>query len=187
MPGMNGITLANVIKSDPICPHPGHHADFPGQLMDDEQLAKAGIDACLVKPVKHARLYECLTGLRSPPEKRAERRPAAAAPSAAVRTCASCWRKTISSTRRWRSPSCGNWAITPEVATNGLEAVEAPPRTQFDVILMDCQMPQMDGYEATRANPPAGKGRGRQTRLYHRHDGQRHAGRPRKMPGSADE
>ncbi|HEX9619706.1 MAG TPA: ATP-binding protein [Polyangiaceae bacterium] len=38
-----------------------------------------------------------------------------------------------------------------EVAEDGAQALERTRRTQFDVILMDCQMPSMDGYEATRA------------------------------------
>ena len=36
------------------------------------------------------------------------------------------------------------------VASNGLEAVREVRRSQFDIILMDCQMPQMDGYDAAR-------------------------------------
>jgi PAS domain S-box-containing protein len=39
---------------------------------------------------------------------------------------------------------------TVEVATNGKEAVRAWESGHFDVIFMDCQMPEMDGYEATR-------------------------------------
>ena len=40
--------------------------------------------------------------------------------------------------------------FTPDVVGNGLEAVEATRRNHYDVILMDCQMPQLDGYEASR-------------------------------------
>jgi CheY-like chemotaxis protein/HPt (histidine-containing phosphotransfer) domain-containing protein len=36
-----------------------------------------------------------------------------------------------------------------EVALNGAEAVAAAGKTEFDAILMDCQMPIMDGFEAT--------------------------------------
>ena len=36
-----------------------------------------------------------------------------------------------------------------EVASNGIEAVEMATRLHFDVNFLDCQMPEMDGYEAT--------------------------------------
>ncbi len=41
--------------------------------------------------------------------------------------------------------------ITPDIAVNGTQVLELAKTTNYDLILMDCLMPEMDGFEATRA------------------------------------
>jgi CheY-like chemotaxis protein/HPt (histidine-containing phosphotransfer) domain-containing protein len=119
--------------------------------MDDAQLERIGIDACLVKPVKQARLYECLTGMRKPPRKPVESKPV----SLAVRGAAPEPLRILLAednviNQKVAVAQLRKLGYSPDVAANGLEALEAIQRSPYDVILMDCQMPQMDGYESSK-------------------------------------
>ncbi len=69
-----------------------------------------------------------------------------------------------------------------DVASNGIEAIECCARQPYDVVLMDVQMPEMDGLEATPPHRRALARRGAAA-AHRRHDRQRHAGRPRGVPG----
>ncbi|GAM66250.1 sensor/response regulator hybrid [Vibrio sp. JCM 19236] len=40
-------------------------------------------------------------------------------------------------------------SIKPDITNNGIEALEAAKSKEYDIILMDCRMPEMDGFEAT--------------------------------------
>jgi PAS domain S-box-containing protein len=67
-----------------------------------------------------------------------------------------------------------------DVAANGLEAVTAVQQFPYDVVFMDCQMPELDGYAATERIRRLVGPRARADR---RHDGQCDGGRPRALPG----
>jgi len=43
-----------------------------------------------------------------------------------------------------------SWQVNPDIAANGKEAIEMLRHKKYDVILMDIQMPEMDGYSATQ-------------------------------------
>ncbi|MGD0412060.1 MAG: response regulator [Verrucomicrobiota bacterium] len=154
MPGMNGITLAHVIKSDPaIAKTRVILLTSLGKLIDDDKLAEAGVDACLVKPIKRARLFECLTGLskgKGAPAAPASQEPAPKPPIVlANHPLRILLAEDNLINQRVAVAQLKKLGYSPDVVNNGVEAVEKSGQKGYDVILMDCQMPQMDGYEAT--------------------------------------
>ncbi len=156
MPGMNGITLAKVIKLDPALARTRLiMLTSLGKMLSEEQLDAVGIDACIVKPVKQARLYECLTGYSKAPNSSAssirKKLAGASTTPAAVRASL---RILLAEdniiNQKVAVAMLKKLGYTCEVVSNGQDAVHASAKDRFDVILMDCQMPQMDGYEATQ-------------------------------------
>ncbi len=60
--------------------------------------------------------------------------------------------------RKIASKLLEKWGCHVDCATNGREAVEAALAQPYDLVFMDCQMPELDGYEATRALREAERG-----------------------------
>jgi CheY-like chemotaxis protein len=162
MPQMDGLALAREIQADA--------ALSDTQLMmlssacivaDQAARARAGIRRYLNKPVRRADLQNALLGLlaSSPP-----------AESAGASSIASSETSQLTGhvllvedndiNQLLAEAMLQKLGVTWVLASNGAEAVEAVRQQAFDVILMDCQMPVMDGFEATahiRALPDATK------------------------------
>lgn len=108
----------------------------------------AGLADFLIKPCKRSRLAECLasamgkvpvapTGPESPPA------PVGAAPRILVA-------EDIPVNRQIAQRLLGKLGYTTDAVANGREVIDALCRVPYDIIFMDCQMPELDGYETAR-------------------------------------
>ncbi|HYM60668.1 MAG TPA: PAS domain S-box protein, partial [Thermoanaerobaculia bacterium] len=125
-----------------------------GKRGDVEGYRSAGFKAVLIKPVKQSFLFETLLELLASGKE--ERVRPAEAPSVAASA-------TSSPRKKLRVLVAEDNHINQKVAlgqlhklgypadavANGLEVLEALERIPYGLVLMDCQMPEMDGYEAT--------------------------------------
>ncbi|MDP2998855.1 MAG: ATP-binding protein [Bryobacterales bacterium] len=113
-------------------------------------------------PVKHARLRQVLADLLGSPDRAApavaERNPACTRPVFAGRRALLVEDNAIN--RKVGQRLLEKLGFEVALAENGREAIEAVERQRFDAILMDCQMPEMDGFEATRHLRASGAAQG---------------------------
>ena len=160
MPGMDGLQLAAAIKAIPA------HASIPlviltslGQRGHAAAAREAGVAGYLTKPVREGHLKRCLaTVLSGGTATRGE----TGQPNRALVT-----RHTLTEERsharahillaednlvnqRIAVKMLERLGCQVDVAPNGLKALEALETSRYDLVLMDCQMPELDGYGATR-------------------------------------
>ncbi|MCX8157936.1 MAG: PAS domain-containing protein [Verrucomicrobiae bacterium] len=153
MPGMDGLTLARLIKSDPMLS--GTRLVMLtslGHRLTPETLSQAGISAYLVKPVKQSRLYDCLVRVLAGGGARPQH--TVALPRVESHAGLPRLRVLVAEdnivNQRVTVRQLQKMGQVADAVANGVEAVKALRAVPYDVVLMDCQMPEMDGYEATR-------------------------------------
>jgi CheY-like chemotaxis protein len=110
------------------------------------------LDGFMLKPVRQAGLREMLRALeRVPQQGEAPGKDALAGPqAAALRRLRILVAEDNPVNQRVAVAMLERLGQRVEVAGNGQEAVEAVKRFAYDLVLMDVQMPELDGYEATR-------------------------------------
>jgi CheY-like chemotaxis protein len=158
MPEMDGLALARALKAWPWTAliHVVLLTSL-GEILSDE--AAKSIDACLVKPVKRSRLYDCLAKI-------------IASQDAESPKVVECVQPVLDTERRQAvrfllaedNPvnrvvalsQLEQMGYVADVTSDGLEVLELLRHTPYDIILMDCQMPHMDGFETTSRIRAAG-------------------------------
>ncbi len=152
MPEMDGLTLAGEIRK--------HHDAQRLALVLLTSLGVGEIDrrgiafaALLTKPVKHSQLHDVLIAVFTAQSRPAERGPRRAAPApqlAARRPLSILLAEDNVVSQKVAQGLLGQLGYRADVVANGLEVLEALGRQRYDLVLMDVQMPEMDGLEATR-------------------------------------
>ena len=156
MPSMNGATLAKSIRSDtPFALMPLILLTSMPEFGDGEKMKEAGFNAYLTKPVKQSYLYDAIMSVTTGRDD-----PAWGDEGLLVT------KHTLNEARRSRmrilvtedniinqkvlSRMLESLGYRCDLADHGRAALEALERQPYDVVFMDCQMPVMDGFEATR-------------------------------------
>jgi len=147
MPGMDGMELGRIITGDSAL-RSVHLLLLTSVSVETEEAARAGFAARLIKPARLSQLYEAMVKTVVPPGAETPLR----IPVAGSVTAGSRGRLLIvednAINQAVARAMVNTLGYSCDVAGNGIEALAASTRRHYGAILMDCQMPEMDGYEA---------------------------------------
>ncbi len=155
MPEMDGEALGQRIKQDPELANTILLLmTSMGNRGDAVRFEKIGFSAYLTKPVKQGQLYDCLALVCSNNDK-----PATHPRHGMITTHALAENRKHNRRILLVEDNLINQKVAliilkklgyhADVASNGREAIHALENKPYDIVFMDCQMPEMDGYEAT--------------------------------------
>jgi CheY-like chemotaxis protein len=149
MPEMNGVELARALHAAGVR---SMLLSSLGTALGEGEARAAGLEAQLTKPVKHAALSAAVRKLFGVAPATAEKRASLSLPADLAERMPL---RILVAEDNPTNVKLINAILTrlgyrPDVAANGHEVLAALARQTYDVILMDVQMPEMDGIEATR-------------------------------------
>lgn len=150
MPDMDGFALANAIIENPMIANTPRILLSSGSIGSESERLSSGYCQSLLKPVRQSQLFDAIIAALQLPGLRA-------APVTKVKEILLDYsdkqvlvvednkvnQKVIFS-------QLAKFKLKPDLANNGQEALDMLENQAYDLVFMDCQMPIMDGYEATR-------------------------------------
>jgi PAS domain S-box-containing protein len=152
MPEMDGLSLARAIKSSStISKTQLVMLTSLGFLPEERRWREAGIAAYLIKPVKEARLFDTLVSvLRGSAQARRGQGTNTAVTDLNRRSIRVLVAEDNIVNQKVALRQLQKLGYSADAVANGLEVLQAIKQIPYDLILMDCQMPELDGYETTR-------------------------------------
>ncbi len=165
MPGMDGLQLAREIKADPTISETRLILLTSMGNRNSSLLSEAGFSAGLSKPVRQSQMFDCIAEVMADTLDRT----AGSTMRQPLRLLGSMY-ATASKTKVPPKPRkklqilvaednfvnqkvavriLEKLGYAPDVANDGAKAVRSMSLVPYDIIFMDCQMPEMDGFEAT--------------------------------------
>ena len=147
MPEADGFELARAVNDDPVFGHPPIVLLTSGGLPDAAMADAAGVAASLFKPVKHSELLETIQAVMGVAPARAPAARNVTSPLAAMTVLLA---EDSLANQRLAVGMLEKQGHRVTVVGTGAAAVDACTAQPFDVVVMDLQMPEMDGFEAVR-------------------------------------
>jgi CheY-like chemotaxis protein len=158
MPGMDGLDVADAV-------HKQFGATAPPMVLltslghtNISAISEAGIAAWLTKPVKESALYDAVVSVLGSRAVRIGRSDSAAggvhdeaAATPGAKTIRILVAEDNAVNQKVALRMLSKLGYRADVVANGREVLDALGRAPYDIILMDCSMPEMDGFEATAA------------------------------------
>ena len=168
LPGMDGLQLGRRIKADPLLESTLMiMVKSLGQRGDAAALEQSGFTGYLTKPVRQSQLYDCIVLVLERAKQNSQYQTSGVTKTSKSTKTASglVTRHTVAESskhgarillaednvinQKVAQALLNRLGYRADIVANGREAVETLELINYDLVLMDCQMPEMNGFEAT--------------------------------------
>jgi CheY-like chemotaxis protein len=150
LPGTSGLTLSQIIRKDSLI----SDTKLITMSADPDEMGSAGnVDSWLIKPIRPSLLYNCLHNLLSGDPNSANSNvltaPVVSDEARAQKRARVLVVEDNPTNQTLAKAQLAVLGYKVEIVGDAAQALDAMSRTRYDIVLMDCEVPGMDGYEAT--------------------------------------